>query len=570
MNNTIRYILPVILALLLSSFDSLSQNRIEKTLDNMLLDAVDSFNSGDYSEAEKTLVDILTVDKSYDAAWYYMGNLYIVAEDVESANTCFANAVALDPKNYWYRYRHAQVNKYISAPAAIEMYEKLIEDFPKRSDLYWEMVVLYVSEARYEDALETLHKVETIFGPTEELAVYAYRLYYTMERVDEGLEYLRNFNAKYSSPQVLTILADNEMSMYNDTLALKYYSEALEIDSNFPAALSGKAEVYRMLRRYDEFFPALNRYVECQAAFVEDKTMYLSAIVEKSDPRFVRRYILQLDSTMHKLAQVHPEDSLVYNLRGQFYYYIGRNDEALEQFQECALKYPDSYNATVGYLQFLMYVGKWQELSEESRKAFQKFPNEPALLETTCLAEYNLANYDKVLEICKEVLQITPNDSSIVLNAWSTMGDVYYLSGDSKNAYKAYDNALKIDPENAYVLNNYAYYLSVEGRDLKRAYQMSRKTVTADPDNATYLDTFGWILYLRGEYLEAKSFFKQAMLYGGKDSAVILDHYADVLYALKDYDLAFVYWNLALHKNVNDEVPGLKEKVEQKKKEVRR
>ena len=43
MNNTIRYILPVILALLLSSFDSLSQNRIEKTLDNMLLDAVDSF-----------------------------------------------------------------------------------------------------------------------------------------------------------------------------------------------------------------------------------------------------------------------------------------------------------------------------------------------------------------------------------------------------------------------------------------------------------------------------------------------------------------------------------------------
>ena len=99
---------------------------------------------------------------------------------------------------------------------------------------------------------------------------------------------------------------------------------------------------------------------------------------------------------------------------------------------------------------------------------------------------------------------------------------------------------------------------------------MSQKTVMAEPENATYLDTFGWILYLRGDYVEAKSFFKQAMLYGGKDSSVILDHYADVLFALKEYDLAFVYWNLATRKNANDEVPFLNEKVEKKKKEVRR
>jgi hypothetical protein len=59
------------------------------------------------------------------------------------------------------------------------------------------------------------------------------------------------------------------------------------------------------------------------------------------------------------------------------------------------------------------------------------------------------------------------------------------------------------------------------------------------------------------------------MLYGGKDSAVILDHYAEVLYALKEYDMAFVYWNLALQKN-DEELPGLKEKVESRKKEAGR
>ena len=98
---------------------------------------------------------------------------------------------------------------------------------------------------------------------------------------------------------------------------------------------------------------------------------------------------------------------------------------------------------------------------------------------------------------------------------------------------------------------------------------MSKRTVEAEPDNSTYLDTFGWILYLMGKPVEAKPFFKHAMLYGGKDSVVIMDHYAEVLYALKEYDLAMVYWNMALRKNT-DEVPGLEEKVKQRKQSIGR
>jgi tetratricopeptide (TPR) repeat protein len=120
-----------------------------------------------------------------------------------------------------------------------------------------------------------------------------------------------------------------------------------------------------------------------------------------------------------------------------------------------------------------------------------------------------------------------------------------------------------------YVLNNYAYYLSMEGKNLKKALAMSGKTIEAAPDNSTYLDPYGWILYLLGKPDQAKTHFKKAMLYGGKDSAVILDHYAEVLYALEEYDMAFVYWNLARQKN-DGSVPGLDEKIEARKKAVNR
>jgi hypothetical protein len=50
---------------------------------------------------------------------------------------------------------------------------------------------------------------------------------------------------------------------------------------------------------------------------------------------------------------------------------------------------------------------------------------------------------------------------------------------------------------------------------------------------------------------------------------VILDHYAEVLYALKEYDMAFVYWNLARQRN-NGDIPDLEDKINIRKAAVGR
>ena len=568
MTELYRYIILTIVGMLSLSMTGHSQSYdVEKKIENIILTAVEKLDNSDVEGAKAILSDVIAADPSHDAAWYYMGQVALHEADIALAEECFRKASELDPGNFWYRYRLAKLYSYTSREVAVGMYEKLMDDFPKRSDLYFEMVELYIAQQEYEKALETIDEIEKVFGPTEGLAVYAYRILYTLERQEEALERLREYNSRYSSPYVLTILADIELAEYDDSTAVRYYDEALEMDSSYSPALLGKAEACRMSRRYDEYFPALYRFVDNPAAESEEKTDYLSALVEKSDPNFVRRFRPQIDTTMMKLAQAHPGDSLVYNLRGLYYFYTGRDEEAVGQFRECVDAYPESFDAAATLVEFLMYDQRWEELSEGARAAFDRFPAETAFLEMASMGDYNLGRYDKVLEICDKVLEVAPADSSATLRAWSTKGDIYHLQGDSKKAYKAYEKALKINPDYIYVLNNYAYYLSVEGKSLKKAYEMSRKTVEAEPDNATYLDTFGWILYLRGDLTEAKSFFKNAMLHGGKDSAVILDHYADVLFALKEYDLAFVYWNMALQKD-DGELPDLKEKVESRRAEA--
>ena len=165
---------------------------------------------------------------------------------------------------------------------------------------------------------------------------------------------------------------------------------------------------------------------------------------------------------------------------------------------------------------------------------------------------YIKQDWEAVLAQCGVMADLarSQNDNEHLAEALSIAGDVYYQQmEDSQKAYETYEQALLADPDRTSVLNNYAYYLSLEGRKLRKALKMSRRTIELEPDNATYLDTYGWLLYLLHRPKEAKPYFKHAMLYGGKDSAVVLEHYSKVLEALGEQDLATYYKNLAEQKN---------------------
>ncbi len=165
---------------------------------------------------------------------------------------------------------------------------------------------------------------------------------------------------------------------------------------------------------------------------------------------------------------------------------------------------------------------------------------------------YIKQDWDAVLAQCDVMagLARAQGNNERLAEALSIAGDVWYQQlEDSKKAYEIYEQALQVDPDRTSVLNNYAYYLSQEGRQLRKALKMSRRTIELEPDNATYLDTYGWLLYLLRRPKEAKPYFKHAMLYGGKDSAVVLEHYSKVLEALGEQDLATYYKNLSEQKN---------------------
>ena len=554
--------------ILFMSFGLTASAQDSRSYENLVITGVDLYSKGEYAAAKAVLKNVVESDSSNDAAMYYLGLIGAYENDVELAETYFLAAAALDPDNFWYRYRVAKLYAVTDRQElAIDMYEKMLKDFPKEKDVYFELVEMYLAQKEYQKALDVIDEIDDVIGVTESLAMYRFNILRVMGKIDEAYESLKKYNSRYSSPYVLTTLADYEMSMYNDSTAMAYYDEALSLVSDYAPALLGKAEVLRITRRYDDYFSVLNEYVGSQGTPMSEKADYLMAVLQRTDPKFIRSFLSNLDAVVSKAVETHPKDSVALQTAAIYFYSTERNEQAEVYFKENAETYPESFGAAADYVEFLMYAENWRVLSREGRKAYERFPNETTFLEMASVGDYNLGEYGRVLEVCEEVLEVAPRDSSKTLRAWSTMGDVYHKLGDNKKAYKAYEKALKVNPDYSYVLNNYAYFLSQDGCKLKKAQDMSCRAVQLDPDNANTLDTYGWILYLRGKLDEAKLQFKKAMIYGGKDSAVILDHYAEVLYALKEYDMAFIYWNMALQKNDGD-VPGLKEKILERKREV--
>lgn len=519
-----------------------SYTKAAKEASGDLIDAIGEMDAGDFKAASSKLGKIISIEPGNDAALYYSGLCDLYLNNLKDAQTNLKKASEIDPKNYWYKDRLA-----IAYSAAgeddltIATYEELLKDYPKKNDLYFSLVNLYLKQNRFDKALEAMDQIEAVFGKSENVTSTRYDILLRQNKPDEALKALSDYNKEFSSPRILTQIGDHSIAEYKDSAALAYYQEALDIQSSYIPAILGKSEVYRMRRDYPDFFSTLDTFISDDESAPQAKAQYLNMLLSRCEPRFIQNFRPQLDSTVDNLVSHHPKDSSALTMAGMYYYSTERPQNAKELIERNKDLHPESVTAQATYAQLLGYMKDWDGVIQASEKALESFPAETGFLDLENVAFYNKNDYQGIINNCKRVLDLFPSDTSKTIPALAALGDMHHELGQEKEAFKAYEQVLKLNPDYSPVLNNYAYYLALKGKKLKKAYQMSKKTVDKEPDNSTYLDTIGWILHLQGKNQEAKTYFKHAMLYGAKDSATSLRHYAAVLDALGETDLAKVY-----------------------------
>ena len=165
------------------------------------------------------------------------------------------------------------------------------------------------------------------------------------------------------------------------------------------------------------------------------------------------------------------------------------------------------------------------------------------------LGNLQIEEYQASIESLNAGKLLVVDDNLVLSQFYMYLAEAHHKAEEHNESDKNYDKYLKIDPNNASVLNNYSYYLSVRKQNLSKAEEMISKADKMYPNNSTFLDTYGWVLYQQGKYAEAKLKIKGALDNGGSRSGEVLEHYGDVLFQLGMKNEAVMYWKQAIEKD---------------------
>ena len=106
-------------------------------------------------------------------------------------------------------------------------------------------------------------------------------------------------------------------------------------------------------------------------------------------------------------------------------------------------------------------------------------------------------------------------------------------------------NALKIRPEDAYILNYLAYSWLERDYKINEAIEMLERAYSYENDDPYIIDSIGWAYYLIRDYSKAENFLKRAVELM-PDDPIVNDHYGDILWRLDRKIQARYFWRNVL------------------------
>ncbi|MDL2245966.1 tetratricopeptide repeat protein, partial [Parabacteroides sp. OttesenSCG-928-J18] len=335
------------------------------------------------------------------------------------------------------------------------------------------------------------------------------------------------------------------------------YLENKEMDK----ALQNYEKAHKIDPKNPYYIVSMSNYYEAIGDNTASESLIRDALVnEKLDVEtkvgILSRYIIRLQQTekgmeganviFDELIEQHPEDIDLKLMYGSLLTAQEKKEEAEFQFQLVTEMEPANPSA---WQQLLNLAMRHEELDEVVRictTCMDIFPGAPEYYFYLGIAYYQQDKYEEALQVYRDGIAIIPAENGrLKSDFYGQMGDIYYQMKQMDKTYEAYDEALKYNANNVMVLNNYAYFLALDKKDLDKALRMSLQTINMEPENATYLDTYAWILFVKGEYKLAKIYIVRAIERDDTNSSELVDHYGDILYMIGDKEKAVEQWKKA-------------------------
>ncbi len=518
---------------------------------NCFLEAICQKQQGHY-DAELVLLDrALSLNPDADEAWYEKAVALSDADMDSVRQRMLERAVGLAPDNDDYKEELAKmyINQGDLAKAA-SLYEWMTLKSQPTSGMLYALVDLYEKLGDYPQELRTLNRIEQAEGKSENSTVRKSFIYMQQGDTAQAYQEVRALCQKYAEDNRYRLLLANFYMQGNR------YADAYR-------------EIRQVLQRdstSDMGHALLLQYYQQQGDTVGYYAQLDTALSYRNMPSYAQ--LAAMARLVHDYEQQHISRDHFYSVMTRMARQPQENDDLLSSCVTylTAKKWPadsimpfvrlqlkqDPTNMAVRFelMKYLVSKMELEELAEVCHEGTVYNPDKLIFYYYESLACYSLEKVKEAIEVCHRGLENMEEGTSdeLVAEMYTSLANLYQADGQHDKAYEAYDKALQYDDSNLLCLNNYAYYLAQDNRELDKAAAMSRKTIEAEPDNVTYLDTYAWIMFVSKNYGLARTSLDQTIKLAEKtaETASLFEHAGDISAKLGQTERAVAYWRTAL------------------------
>lgn len=518
-----------------------------------------------FDQAIETFRLCVALDSLDAGAQSELGLMYgTVGFNLASIN-CLEKAIKTDPSNWWYNiqlitlYSDQKIWK-----RCIGIALNLQKLYPNKEEVNTMLASFYKETKEFNKAIAAFDRLETLVGINQNISLEKYQLYLQLNNQKKAIAEIDKLVNKYPSESRYKVFrGDIYLQQKMPEKAFEIYQQVLKDDPENAFVYVSLSNYYKIVNQPDKALQSIVSALKNEKLDVETKVQVLGQYVEKLTQDSAK--LGETESLFKLLVDRYPMEEKVRGYYAVFLQFQKRIPEAISEL-ESMININSKNNQTWMHL-IQIYIGQkdYKQIVTVTDRAIENLPKLPGWYFYRGIAQFQLADYPAALVSYKKGLPLIANEQAdLKSDFYAQIADTYFKIESKDSAFVNYEQALTLNPKNLLVMNNYAYYLSLEKKDLKKAERMSAKTVELEPKNSTYLDTYAWILYVEGSYSLAKFYIESAVnnLKKDEDPAVILEHYGDILWMSKEDAKALKMWQKSY--DGGNKTGDMKKKIENK------
>lgn len=484
----------------------------ELKIDGLFLDACTQKQLSNLDKAIELFDQVIALDNSYAAAYFEKASILFNRKEVKGAIDLTQKAIDLQPKNTWYRMQMAEIYLIISDYTnAAKVFEDLIVLNPEEKEYYLQLLQIYTQASDENSSKKTLERIEKKWKSDKELTSIKKQYY--------------------------AIFAEKYMKKRDYVNALKYYQRIEELDPLDPYIHASLANYYLIQGDRTKTFENLEKSIGNKELDYQTKLQVLIAVygktVDSNEDDFNNFFTL-----LKNISKEYPNEKTVWELLATGYSKMENYAKSVESLKTAIelgnlpkSTQPNNYQIYQSLLFAQNQMDATDSLIVDAKKTIELYPEQPVpylMLGTNQLMK---KQYNEALITLEQGVQLVVSDTVLLEEFYTNIAQTHYELKEADKAFLYFDKALELNPDNYIVLNNYAYFLSEENKDLDKAYKMAKKVFEKFPQMPTYVDTYAWVLFIKKDYKEALSVMQNIINQKEKWSPTITEHYEQILKA---------------------------------------